>query len=285
MKLLLLESRLFNRNVFATILVLFLTLFVSWFVVSSLAEILFMDYGAYDLPQNQTIAENRAKMLPIFLQQTMSWENALISSMSYLIHFIPLFFIFPTLTFIQEQKCLFVFGRNRFLSFSRSMWWSIIQHSLIAAFITSMTLIIFHGIIGLFLTSFRETMTYSMSFIPYNFFGRNPFLFFAILFSTIYFVFGFTMAFLFCGVMLWIKNPYYGISGFLIGYYLYFYIGDLFDTILNLNFRLFWLGDMVTAFNTFSSTSEVLIPLIPLISIAIGLTYFGIKRQAQNVNA
>jgi len=239
-----------------------------------------MDYGAYDLP-SVSPAENRATMLPVLLQQIMSWEVLINSSMAYVIRIMPLFFIFPTLNFAIEKKSYFSFCQDQFKSFSKCVLYSILQHSLIAAFVSISTFIIFHAIVGLFVTPTLDYITYFGSFLPDSFYANHPLLFIIFMFSTIYFAFAFVCAFTSCGLMLWIKNPYYGIANITAIYHLSFYTGSFLDALLNLNFDLFWLGNTVVAFNTFSTTSQVFIPLIPISLIGIVLVYFGIKKYAK----
>lgn len=276
------ETRLFNRYVYITAFFLVVSLFLSWIFVSGLVEILFLDYGAYDLPQ-RAASENRAEMLPIFLQQIMIWEMLVDSSMAYIIHFLPLFFIFPTIPFFYEKKSYFVFGRHRFKSLSKSLWRGIVQHSLVAAFINSATFITFYAITGIFVTRESAWMTMYGSFLPQSFYQNYPFLFVVFMFLTIYFALAFVFAFISCSVLLWVDNPFYGIFGIVIAYYIYLNVGSYLDYILNLRFDLFWLGDTVASFNTWRTTSEVFIPLIPLFLIGIVIAYFGVKKEERNV--
>ena len=276
------EYRLFNRYTLITTISLFFILALSWFFVSNVAEILFMDYSAPDLGGG-VHAEVRAEIMPLYLQQVMNWENLLMSSMAYIINILPIFFIFPTLAFSQEKKSYFVFGRHRFKSFSKSLLGAMLKHSFIAAFVSFATFILFYGIVGLFVTSHLEGMTEYGRFLSDILWYDQPFLFVIFMFGTIYFALAFIFSLISCGVMLWVDNPYYTISGIVVANYLYFYIGGYLDYFLNLNFDLFWMGNSMVAFNTWRTTVQVFIPLIPLALVGIGIVYFGIKKQEKNV--
>ena len=184
-----------------------------------------------------------------------------------------------------EKKSYFVFGRHRFKSFFKSLLSTILQHSFIAALVSISTFILFYAITGLFVTAEFDWMTMFGSFLPANFYPNHPLLFVIFMFVTIYFVLAFVFAFISCGIMLWIDNPYYGIFGIVIAYYLYFYVGEYLDFFFNLDFDLFWIGNTVTAYDTWRTTSQVFIPLIPISLFGIGLVCFGIKRHEKNVNA
>jgi len=277
------ERRFFNRYTLITVIALFLTLAVSWFFVSGVAEILFMDYGHYTLGGGDP-AQIRAENMPIFLQGAMSWELLLMSAMAYIINFLPLFFILPTVVFAKEKNSYFVFGRHRFKSFSRSLFGAICQHALIAAVISFCTFVLFYGIVGLFVTPELDGMTEFARRLSDILWVDHPFLFVIFTFGTVYFALAFIFAFISCGVMLWVDNPYYAISGIVVANYLYFYVGGYLDYFLNLNFNLFWMGNTVVAFNTWRTTTQVFIPFIPITIVGIVIVYLGIKRQEKNVN-
>ena len=232
--------------------------------------------------------ENRREMLPIFLQQIMSWERLLISSMAYVVSFLPLFFIFPTMLFSSELKSYFIFGAHRFKSQSKRLMHSMIEHSFIAALVGSSAFILFFAITGLFVTTHHNWMTVFGSFFPDGFYENNTLLFFIFMFSTVYFSFGFIFAFISCGLMLFTERPYYVIFGITAAYYLYFYVGGYLDYFLSLyvghHIEFFWLGSTVTAFNTFRTTLQVFIPLIPIAIIAGVIVFFGIRKRAKNIS-
>jgi len=284
---LLFHNRLYNRYSLITVISIFAVLVLSWFFVSGLGEVLFMDYSAPDLG-GRDHAEVRAEMLPIFLQQIMSWEVLLISSMAYIVSFLPLFLIFPTITFSKELKSYFVFGRHRFKSYSKSLLGSVVKHSFIAAFISMSAFILFYAIIGLFVTAQQDWMTMFGSFLPAGFYSSYPLLFFIFMFLTIYFVIAFIFASISCGVMMFVENAYYAIFGITVAYYINLHVAVYLDRLLSASFgrdiEFFWLGSTVIAFNTFRTTSQVFIPLIPLSLIAIAIVYFGIKKQTRKVS-
>lgn len=278
------EKRLFNKYTLITAVSLFLTLALSWFFVSNLAEILWMDYGAPDLGGG-VHAEVRAEIMPIFLEQIMNWEVLLMSSMAYVIHFIPLFFIFPTMTFAIEKKSYFVFGRHRFKSFSKSLLGAILRHSFISSLVSTSVFILFHALVAPFISpETLDFMTMYGSFLPADFYPNHPLLFVIFMFGTIYLALAFLFAFISCGVMLWIDRAYYGIAGIVTGYFLYLHAGAHLDFFLNLDFDLFFLGQAITAFNTGRTTSQVFIPLVPLALIGIVIVYWGIKKQEKSVS-
>jgi hypothetical protein len=261
-----------------------MVLALSWFFVSGLSEVMFMDYSAPDLG-GRDHAQARAEILPIYLQQIMVWENLLISSMMYIIHVLPLFYILPTMTFSSELKSYFVLGAHRFKSYKKSLVAAILKHSFIAALVCSLTFILFFAINGLFVTTQHDWMTTVGSFLPDGFYEDHTLLFFAFLFGTVYFLFGFLFALISCGIMLYIERPYFIIIGITVAYYLYLFVGGYFDYFLSMIFgyqvEIFWIGSTVTAFNTFRSISQVLIPLIPVGVITGVIIYFGIKRYAK----
>jgi len=282
----LLQHRLFNRYTLITAVSLFSVLILSWFFVSGLSEVLFMDYSAPDLG-GRDHAEARGEMLPIFLQQIMSSETLINSSMTYVVLFLPLFYIFPTVTFSSELKSCFVFGVHRFKSSSKSLLLAIAQHSLIAALVSTATFILFYAIIGLFVTAHFDWMTMFGQFFHGDLYENNPLLFFIFMFCTIYFSFGFLFAFISCGLMLFIERPYFVIFGIAVAYYVYFYVGSYLDYFLSLllghHIELFWLGNTVTAFNTYQTTLQVFIPLIPIAIFAGILVFLGVQKRIKNV--
>jgi len=271
------EIRVFNRYTLISCITLFLVLAISWFFVSHFAEIIFMDYSFSDDGTPLTEAQ-QIDAKSTYLSQILSWEMLVDSSMFYLINFIAIFFALPTLNFFQEKKSYFILGRHRFRSLTKSIVSSILSYSLISGLCTVFTFLLFYSIGGLFVTNDLDYLGEFASIFPDNFYAENPYLFFVFMVCTIYFALAFVFGMLSCGLMLWVDNQYYVLVGVLVFYFVYGVIGV-------------WIGSdwtalfgSIVAFNTYRSTGTVFLPLIPILSLALLLVIFGIRKYRYDLN-
>ena len=265
------KLRIKEKRILISMISLLLLLYVTWFFESEFAEVMFfMDYDAEDLAPN-------AKS--ILLDSILTWERYIDSSMRYIINFFPMFSVFPALHFLQERKSYFVLGAHRFNNYKKSIVNSIIMYSLIGGFVISISFTVFFLLGNLFLkASITNIGGFAMIF-PDGFYAQNPCLFFLFMAWTIYFLIGFVLALLTCGLALFLdKEIYISIATFVIYIGLSF-LGQMFD------FLPFKISESVCAFNTLYSTVEIFVPAISILIFDIVLVGVGVFKRGKFVDA
>lgn len=263
--------RIYNKNIYISIILLTSLLFITWFFESYFAEVMFfMDYNAEDLVDN-------AK--EIMLKSILTWEIYIDSSMRYVVNFFPIFAILPAIQFLSERKSYHVFGANRFKNYNKNMIHSMIIYSVKGGLSISISFSIFFLIGNLFLTTSIKNIGGFSSIFPPDFYTNNPCLFFLFMAWSAYFLIGVVYGLMSCGISLIFDKEIYMLIIPLIIYIAQFYLGNL------LNFMPLKISESVCAFNTLYSTGQVFIPIITLFIFDVFLILIALKKRRNFIDA
>ena len=242
----------------------------SWLFASHFLEIMTMDYNAPDLVgTKEEIRHN-------FLIQISTWENLVDSSMFYLINFVPILFILPTLGLFSEKRSLYVLGRHRYSSFKKTIYKDIIQYVLLSAMTVVVSFLTFYSIGGLFVYRSIDDIGGFASILPENFYMNHPYLFFVFMVCTIYFSLAIVFSLLSCALILLTDREYKVILFILLIYFLYGKLGVYTGS------AWFDIFTSFTAFNTLYSTGETFLSLITLLIISLTLLVIGVNQTVKN---
>ena len=253
------------------LVILICGLTASWLFASNFLEIMTMDYNAPDLiGTKQEIRRN-------FLEQISTWEIFIDSSMFYLINFIPVLFILPTLGLFAEKRSLYIFGRHRYPSFKKAVYKDVAQYVFLSVVTVVFSFITFYSIGGLFVYRSIEDIGGFSAILPENFYINHPYLFFVFMVCTIYLSLTIVFSLLSCALVLLTDREYKVILLILLIYFLYGKLGVYTESILFDIFTSF------TAFNTNYSTFETFIPLVILLIISLILLALGVKKVTKNI--
>lgn len=264
-----LKIRLLQPCFFMSIIILICVLFISWFFESYFAEIMFfMDYDAPDLKGVSPLEVKQS-----LLQDILTWERYIDASMRYVVNFLPIFAILPTIPFLKEVRSYFILGANRFINYRKELMKAIAFYSIRGGIGISIAFVIYFSIGNLFVIPSIDDIGGFASIFPKDFYSQHPYLFFVFMALTIYFVIGFVFAFMACGLILFTEKELFILVIPLAGYFISNYLGYAF------NLLPFKISESICAFNTLYSTSEIFIPVIPLLIIDVILLYFGIRKK------
>lgn len=254
-----------------SIVILIGGLITSWLFASNFIEIMTMDYDAPDLiGTKQEIRHN-------FLQQISTWETLVDSSMFYLINFIPVLFILPTMGLFAEKRSFYVLGRHRYPSFKKAVYKDVVQYVLLSVITVVVSFLGFYSISGLFVYRSIDDIGGFSSILPENFYIDHPYLFFVFMVCTIYVGLAIVFSLLSCALILLVDREYKVILLILLIYFLYGKLGVYTESVWFDIFTSF------TAFNTTYSTFETFIPLIVLFMISVLLLILGVKKTTKNI--
>nr|WP_139189713.1 hypothetical protein [Evansella caseinilytica] len=266
------KYRFFNPYVFLSIGSLFIILAVSWAFESHFMEVMFfMDYGAEDLI-DAPAAEIRHNFL--FGGHILTWESFIDAAMRHLVNFLPLFAIIPVLPFAKERSSYFIFGSNRFASYGRTQFRTILCYALISGLCISVAFSLYFTIGTTYMVPSITYIGEFASIFPEDFYSTHPYLFFMFMTWSIYFTFGFTFGLLTCGIAMWTKKSYYILLLPLLYYLASNYLSAMFQGFLPLE-----LSACVTAFNTLYSTLETFVPLLLPVALALLLIATGMRNE------
>ena len=175
---------------------------ISWVFASNFFEIMTMDYNAPDLVgTKEEIRHN-------FLEQISTWETLVDSSMFYLINFIPILFILPTLGLFVEKRSLYVFGRHRYPSVKKAIYKDVVQYVLLSTMTVVVSFLVFYSIGGLFVYPSIEDIGGFASVFPEDFYINHPYLFFVFMVCTIYLSLAIVFSLLTCALVLLTDREY-----------------------------------------------------------------------------
>lgn len=265
------KFRIGEKNLYISIVLLLILLFITWFFESYFAEVMFfMDYSAADLSDN-------AK--DIMLRGILTWERYIDSSMRYIVNFFPIFAILPTIPFLQERKSYYVLGVNRFDNYYKNIINSILTYSIKGGLCISISFSIFFLIGNLFLTTSITNIGGFSSIFPSDFYVQNPCLFFLFMTWTAYFTIGIAYSLMSCGISLLFDKEIYMLIIPLIIYIAQSFVGNL------TNFIPLKISESVCAFNTLYSTGEIFIPIITLFIFDVILILIGLKKRREFIDA
>jgi hypothetical protein len=260
-----------NRYMLLTMICLGGGLTISWLFASGFLEIMTLDYNAPDL------VGTKQEIMRSFIGQISTWERLVDSSMFYLINFIPVLFILPTLGLFAEKNSLYVFGRHRYSSFKKAIYKDVIQYVLLSSGTVVFSFLLFYSIGGIFVYPSIENIGGFASVFPENFYMNHPYLFFVFMVCTIYFSLAIVFSLLACALILWTDREYKVI---LLIMFIYFLYGKLGVYTENLWFDIF---TSFTAFNTIYSTGETFVPLIILFILSLILLITGVNKTVKNM--
>ena len=261
------KFKLFNKLLLVSVLLLLGSMLVSWFFASGMFAILTMDYTAPDLGQGM-----KKEIQGTYIWQVMTWETLVDSSLYYLLNFLPLFIIFPALSFFQEKRSLFVLGRHRFQSVKKSLVSSCLTYSFQSALAFSGSCTLFYSIGGLFVRRGLTDIGDFASIFPVGFYERHPYLFFMFMVWSIYFVMACLFSFYACGLALLCHKEYQVMLIILATYIGCNYIGGVTGS------KFFGIFNSFGAFNTVYQTHEVFYVTLPLSLLGIGVWLIGVKK-------
>ncbi|CAH0296001.1 hypothetical protein SRABI96_04428 [Peribacillus sp. Bi96] len=258
------------RYMALTFILLFGGLTLSWVFASYYFEIMTMDYNAPDLVgSKEEIRHN-------FLAAISTWEIFVDSSMFYLINFIPVLFILPTLGLFTEKRSLYVLGRHRYPLIRKNVYRDVIQYVFLSTLTVVLTYLFFYSIGGIFVYRSLDNIGGFASILPQNFYSNHPYLFFVFMVCTIYLSLAFVFSLLAGALVLLLDREYKVILLILIIYFLYGKLGVYTQSVW---FDIF---SSFTAFNTLYSTLEVFLPLVILFIISIILLVVGVNKTVKN---
>ncbi len=266
------KYRLCNKYLILGSLILFSCLLFSWIFASDFFLIMTQDYNAPDL------SGTKEEIQPVYLYQILDWEGLIDSSMFYLIDFIPVLFILPTLALFNEKRSFFVLGRSRFTSLKKEIYRSVFCHTMISAVTTVLTLLAYFSIGGLFVHRSLDDIGGFASMLPDNFYQNHPYLFFVFLICSIYFALAFSFSFLSATTVLIFEKEYQVIVFVLIFYLIYGQLGVI------SNSSFFDIFSSFTAFNTLKNTYEVFLPIFPILGISALFLWYGTNKIIKTEN-
>jgi len=254
-----------------TFIVLIGGLTCSWIFASYFFEIMTMNYNAPDLVgTKEEIRKN-------FLIQISTWETLVDSSMFYLINFIPVLFVLPTLGLFAEKRSLYVIGRNRYTSLKKTIYKDVFTYVIISSICVVLSFLFFYSVGGVFVYRSIDNIGGFASILPENFYMNHPYLFFVFMVCTIYFSLAVVFSLLSCALILLTDREYKVILLVLMIFFLYGKIGVYTESIWFDIFASF------VAFNSMYSTFEIFIPLIFLFCISIILLVLGVNKTIKNI--
>lgn len=266
------KYRLYNRYTILGVLTLFGSLFCSWLFASNFFNILTQDYNAPDL------IGNKREIRQQFLSQILTWEGLIDSSMFYLINFIPILFIIPTLALFNEKRSFFILGKSRFISLKKEIYLSVFYHTIFSAISTVLTLLVFFSIGGLFVHRSLDNIGGFASVFPDDFYQNNPYLFFVFLICSIYFALAISFSYLSSSAILILEKEYQVIAFILVFYLSYGQLGILSSS------SFFDIFSSFTAFNTIKNTYEVFLPIFPILGISTFFLWYGTDKLIKTEN-
>ncbi|GIP64626.1 hypothetical protein J32TS6_31810 [Virgibacillus pantothenticus] len=260
-----------SRYILLTLILLIGGLTSSWLFASNFLEIMTMDYNAPDLVgTKEEIRRN-------FLEQISTWETFVDSSMFYLINFIPVLFILPTLGLFTEKRSLYVLGRHRYPSFKKAIYKDVMQYVLSSAMTVVVSFLMFYSIGGLFVYRNIDDIGGFASILPENFYMNHPYFFFVFMVCTIYLCLAIVFSLLACALILLTDREYKVILLVLLIYFLYGKLGVYTES------TWFDIFTSFTAFNTIYSTGETFLPLVILLIISLILLAVGVDKTVKNI--
>ncbi|MBO1004548.1 hypothetical protein ACFSKI_21890 [Pseudogracilibacillus auburnensis] len=260
-----------SRFMLLTLIFLIGGLTSSWLFASHFLEIMTMDYNAPDL------VGTKKEIRHNFLEQISTWETFVDASMFYVINFIPVLFILPTLGLFVEKRSLYVLGRHRYPSFKKAIYKDVMQYVLLSAVTVVVSFLIFYSIGGLFVYRSIDDIGGFSSILPENFYMNHPYLFFVFMVCTIYFSLAIVFSLLACALILLTDREYKVILLVLLIYFLYGKLGVYTES------TWFDIFTSFTAFNTLYSTGETFIPLVILLIISLILLAVGVNKTVKNI--
>ncbi len=268
------KIRIKDKRIFISIMMLVAILFVSWFFESQFAEVMFfMDYSASDLE-----GLDPRSVKEVLLPAIMSWELGIDSAMRYVVNFLPVFAVFPALSFLQERKSYFVLGANRFFKYRREIIKSIVIYSVRSGFVIAVSFTGLFLIGACFMHPEISNIGGFASIFPDTFYMQHPCLFFLFMTWTVYFAFGIVFGLMACGLSLLFDKEIYILIIPLLLYLGESYIGNLID------FLPLKISESVCAFNTLYSTGEIFIPVITIFLFDMILVNIGMKKQRRLID-
>lgn len=186
-----------------TFSILLASLMISWFFSSYFFEILTMDYQAPDL-----INSDKREIQKSFIIGILTWETLVDASMFYLINFLPLIVVLPTLNLFNVKRVNYQIGKNRYLNLSKEIKKKVLYYSFLSAGTASLAFSVFYSIGGLFVYRSIENIGGYSFLYPNNFYINHPYLFFISMVWTIYFAAFFVLSFITCGLVLYYQKVY-----------------------------------------------------------------------------
>jgi len=99
-----------NKYLAASMILLTVSMLISWFFASNFFEILTMDYTAPYLDQSIP----KSTIQKSFLESILTWENFVDSSMYHIIDFLPVLVVLPMLGFFDEFQLYHAYGTTFF---------------------------------------------------------------------------------------------------------------------------------------------------------------------------
>lgn len=181
-----------NKYLAASMILLTLSMIISWFFASNFFEIVTMDYTAAD--PDQSIP--KIDMQRNFLHMILTWETFVDSSMYHVIDFLPVLVVLPMLGFFDEFQLYHAYGTQRIQHFFKYQIKTISIYSALSACALCLALTSLYSIAGLFMVRSIDNIGGYASVLPKNFYQSSPFLFFLFMIWTIYFVSFFVLNFL-----------------------------------------------------------------------------------------
>ncbi len=251
------------RYVPITFVILFIALTISWFFSSELFGILTMDYNASDL-----IGEKN-EIQSAYIYQILTWESLVDSSMFYIINFLPLLVVLPTLSLFDEKKLFFKMAKHKLSNLDKKITITVLKYSLISAVTVSSVFTLFYSIGGLFVHRSIEDIGGFASLFPTDFYPNHPYLFFIIMVWTIYFASSFVLSFISSSIILIVENEYTVLASIL-----FLCMGlSLLSNVVNIPYLNIY--DAYVAFNTTNQTHETFYPVIAFFMIGVGIFIYG----------
>lgn len=259
-----------GRYIILAFVVLIGGLTVSWLFASHFLEIMTMDYSAPDL------VGTKGEIMGNFLEQISTWETLVDSSMFYLINFIPVLFILPTLGLFAEKRSLYVIGRHRYPSFKKSIYRDVLQYVLLSTATVVVSFLIFYSVGGIFVYPSIDNIGGFASILPDNFYLNHPYLFYVFMVFTIYLSLAFVFSILACSLVLLTDREYKVILLVLLIYLLYGKLGVYTES------AWFDIFASFTAFNTLYTTIETFMPLVILLILSLILLVIGVNKTIKS---
>ena len=136
-----------NKYLAASMILLTVSMLISWFFASNFFEILTMDYTAPDLDQSIP----KSTIQKSFLESILTWENFVDSSMYHIIDFLPVLVVLPMLGFFDEFQLYHAYGRQRIQHFFKYQIKTISIYSALSACALCVALTSLYSIAGLFM--------------------------------------------------------------------------------------------------------------------------------------
>lgn len=265
------KYKLKSKYISLTFVLLIGGLLCSWIFASYFFEIMTMDYNAPDL------VGTKEEVRKNFLIQISTWEVLVDSSMYYLINFIPVLFILPTLGFFAYKKSVYINGRNRYKSLKKAIYKDVFTYVIISSICVVLSFVIFYSVGGVFVYRSIDDIGNFASVLPENFYMNHPYLFFVFMVCTIYLSLAIVFSLLSCALILLTDREYKVIILVLIIFFLYGKIGAYTGSVW---FDIF---SSFVAFNTLYTTGETFIPLIILFCFSVFLLILGVNKTNKNL--